>query len=137
MEHRCGTRQKMAERVLVETRYGVTGKAVLREVSLSGGYVLCRFPVQLHSTVNVQFRAGSRGRYARDAVLAEVVRTTEEGFAIEWVEFAPQVIRSLCQQGVGRQVDSRATSYSMSHRSGDESSRGLLKTAGLDSSNAA
>jgi hypothetical protein len=99
MEHRCGTRQRVAERVVVLTRSGVVGEATLCEVSVSGGRLRCPFPLRLESTVSIQFGRGrSQDRRARTSIPAEVVRSTEEGFAVEWVEFSPQLIRLICQE---------------------------------------
>ena len=56
----------------------------------------------LEAVVQVGISRSGRGRYSRIALLGEVVRQTAEGFAVEWLQFSPDVVRIvLDSQGRG------------------------------------
>jgi hypothetical protein len=96
MEHRCGYRRSVNVAVILRTRGGVAGKAVVSDVSASGALVTTSLPVATHVVIFVQFEvAQADGRRRRVNIEAEVVRLTSSGFAVEWTEFAPEAVREL------------------------------------------
>ena len=94
MEHRCGARVAQSERVLVQTTLGVSAPATLRNISASGALLQCPLPAPLYARVTIHlpsqlsadWRSGKR-------VPAQIVRHSEEGFAVEWLEFSPTAVR--------------------------------------------
>lgn len=96
MEHRCGYRRAADANVIIYTGGGLVGSATVCEVSASGARVICSLPVAVHSSVVLQISVrGPSGILQRSRVEAEVVRTTQRGFALEWTEFAPEPVRPL------------------------------------------
>ena len=96
MEHRCGYRRPVDVTVIVRTRAGLVGKGTLCEVSASGARIVTSVPLPVHSSVLIQFDVCSTGqRSSRSTVEAEVVRPAAGGFGLEWVRFAPEVVRNL------------------------------------------
>jgi hypothetical protein len=94
MEHRCGNRKSIEARVTVRTRGGLVVRGILQNVSASGALVAAPLPVPLHSAVFVQIEAANAHQgFSRVGVPGEVSRVTEDGFAIEWAEFAPHTLR--------------------------------------------
>lgn len=101
MEHRCGYRRSVNVAVIIRTRGGVAGKAIVSDVSASGALVTTSLPVATHAVVFVQFDvARSDGRYRRVNIEAEVVRLTNGGFGLEWTEFAPEAVREFYAQQI-------------------------------------
>jgi hypothetical protein len=102
MEHRCGSRQKVEISVRLRSGAGLISRAVVREISISGAWLECPVPIRLNSIVRlVPTSADGRARWGGCPTLeAEVVRSTETGVAIEWLELAPEAIRSVCLAGV-------------------------------------
>jgi len=96
MEHRCGNRKIVDARVTIRTRNGLVTRGVLQNVSASGALVSSPLPLPLHTTVFVQIEAVEAHQpFCRVALAGEVARLTEEGFAIEWAEFAPHTLRAI------------------------------------------
>lgn len=94
MEHRCGTRFAHNRPVLIETALGVTAPATLCNVSASGALLKCLLSAPLYSRVNVRLpSAASAGWHSDTRVAAQIVRRSDEGFAIEWLEFSPPAVR--------------------------------------------
>jgi PilZ domain len=92
VEHRCGYRWSMNATVVIQTLQGATAKATMQNVSASGALLQCRMSVPLHSQVRVIFPALAA---MRRGALAQVVRQSEDGLAIEWSEFSPQIVQHL------------------------------------------
>jgi hypothetical protein len=68
----------------------------LCEVSLSGARLIASLPFPLLSVVLVQFSVRRPdGTPKRVTLEGEVVRRTDTGLALEWVEFAPEAARAL------------------------------------------
>jgi hypothetical protein len=80
--------------LLVENIEGVSSPAVLCDVSASGARLRCPLAIPLDARVWVRI-ATSKRRRTSEPVLAQVVRTTEDGFAIEWLDFSPNAVRVL------------------------------------------
>lgn len=96
MEHRCGYRRTVDVSVIIRSQAGLTGKGRICEVSASGARLISALPLTLESTVLVQFSVRlDTGRTDRRSLAAEVVRQTEDGFGLEWTEFAPEAVRVL------------------------------------------
>jgi hypothetical protein len=96
MEHRCGNRKVIDARVTIRTRSGLVARGVLQNVSASGALVTSPLPLPLHSMVFVQIEAlDAHEPFCRVALSGEVSRLTEDGFAIEWAEFAPHTLRAI------------------------------------------
>ena len=96
MEHRCGNRKQVDARVTIRTRSGLVAGGVLQNVSASGALVASPLPLPLHSMVFVQIEAlDAHQPFCRVALAGEVARLTEEGFAIEWAEFAPHTLQAI------------------------------------------
>jgi hypothetical protein len=100
MEHRWGERLPVRTRVAVRARGGLQGIAYIRDVSISGALLVSGVPASSMSFVRVFLPAGAsmRGR----SIEGQVVRHTGDGFAIEWCELAPEVVRSLAQMETSR-----------------------------------
>jgi hypothetical protein len=96
MEHRCGHRRIIEARVTVRTRSGLVTGGVLQNVSASGALITSPSALPLHTVVLVQIEAAdSYKTFGRVALAGEVARVTEDGFAIEWSEFAPRTLRAI------------------------------------------
>ena len=52
-------------------------------------------PVRLLSYVQVHFVAEVMSRRVTTSIEGQVVRRTEDGFALEWCEFAPEAVSAL------------------------------------------
>jgi hypothetical protein len=98
MEHRWGIRNEVNKAVRLETRSGTTGRGRVTNVSISGAFIVSPLPVRLHSHVTVQFTALQHHKRNQLAVEAQVVRKEASGFAIEWYEFTPDVLRALANR---------------------------------------
>lgn len=96
MEHRCGNRKSVDARVTIRTRSGLVTRGILQNVSASGALVISPLPLPLHTTVFVQIEAtDGHGPFCRVALAGEISRVTDDGFAIEWAEFAPHTLRAI------------------------------------------
>ena len=91
MEHRCVYRRTATAQVLIRRPDGVSGKGELRNISASGALLLTHLPAPLHAQVSVRFT----GRFGRQWVSAHVVRQADDGLAVEWTEFSPDVVRQI------------------------------------------
>jgi PilZ domain len=95
MEHRWGQRQEVNQPVHIYTQGGLVGPGYVRNLSVSGAFIVTDLPVALFSCVRIQFR-GRRDRRTRAAGFAgEVIRRDVDGFGIEWREFAGDQIVAL------------------------------------------
>jgi hypothetical protein len=104
MEHRCGLRRAVTRRVTLRTRSGVVGTATICEVSASGGRIECPVALPLHSIVILKF-TDARGR--RESLEAEVIRATDQGYGLEWLEFASHAARALYRPGAPESEEPR------------------------------
>ena len=96
MEHRCGYRRPISTAVVIRAANGLAARGHLCEISASGALVRSHFPAPLHGQVLLQFvEVSPESRRSRPVVRGEIVRHTSDGFAIEWLEFSPAVVRSL------------------------------------------
>ena len=95
MEHRWGQRVEIRRRVRLRTRSGVVGHGMLHDVSISGAFIVSPLPARLLSYIQVQFTTADHGYQFGTAVEGQIVRRTPQGFALEWCEFAPEVVATL------------------------------------------
>jgi c-di-GMP-binding flagellar brake protein YcgR len=94
MEHRCGNRLTTTAGVWIRTHQGISGKAQLRNISASGALLRTPMPVALHAQLLVRFAASMPDeRSDQQWVSAHVVRNSEDGLAVEWTEFSPDIVR--------------------------------------------
>lgn len=95
MEHRCGHRYSTRAIVYVSSRAGtLLSTGILKDVSVSGGFVHTSLPAPLLSRVVVHFQAPFA---TLRRVEGQVVRQAATGLAIEWMEFMPELIHALTQ----------------------------------------
>lgn len=95
MEHRWGKRWEVERAVHLRTRSGVASRGRVCNVSISGAYVVAPLPVRLLSHVQVHFVAEQMSRRVTTAIEGQVVRRTDDGFGLEWCEFAPEAVFAL------------------------------------------
>jgi hypothetical protein len=92
MEHRYGTRFASNGYVLLEDVEGVTARAILNDISVSGARLQCPLRVPIGARVYVRFPTSKGARFSR-RIVGQMVRETEDGFAIEWFDFAADALR--------------------------------------------
>ena len=103
MERRYGQRRSSSLAVTLRTKQGTAVEGQVYEISSSGALVATPWPAKLNSRVLLQFKVrhpNPKGTVA----WAEVVRRAPNGFAVEWEEFSPPVVRSIL-----RELRSKAT----------------------------
>ena len=91
MEHRCGYRRTATAQVLIKRPDGISAKAELRNISASGALLRTYLPASLYAVVSVKFA----GRFGQHWIDAHVVRQADDGLAVEWTEFSPEVVRQM------------------------------------------
>jgi hypothetical protein len=96
MEHRWGERLKVRTRVSVRARGGVRGIGYIQDISVSGALIVSGVPATSMSFVRLILPASSS--MGRRSIEGQVVRHTENGFAVEWCELAPQILHALTQR---------------------------------------
>jgi PilZ domain len=95
MEHRYGRRWPLHVPVLLRTAQGNASQAFLRDISSSGAQLACLAHVPVGARLQVYVLDG--GTHSPRAA-GEVVRICEGGFAIEWMEFSPELVKGLLSQ---------------------------------------
>lgn len=95
MEHRWGERLSVRTRVAIRARGGQQGIGYLRDVSVSGALLVSGMDAGPMSFVQVLLPASAA--VGRKSIEGQVVRHTEQGFAVEWCELAPELMRSLAR----------------------------------------
>lgn len=94
MEHRWGWRLRVDLTARVGDAAGEMKSARLRDVSVSGAFLETAARPPTYGCIDVQFKT-HRGETR--AIAAHVVRTTSEGIAVEWEEFAPTHVARLME----------------------------------------
>jgi hypothetical protein len=89
MEHRWGERALLDQPVRLDARPGLIAVGRLRNASLSGGYVETAAIVPLGTRLHVELEWIYWKRAEHFRIPAYVVRADENGFGLEWCEFAP------------------------------------------------
>jgi hypothetical protein len=97
MERRYGQRRTSSLTVTLRTKQGVAVEGQVSEISSSGALVAAPWPAKLNSQVLLQFRV-HRSNSKEAAAWAEVIRRAPNGFAVEWEEFSPPVVRAILRE---------------------------------------
>jgi hypothetical protein len=95
MEHRWGERRSSNVTVYLRSPNGLAAKGCIRDVSVSGALVITPMPVTLDGHICVYFPHSRGTRHANITAKGQVIRRLQEGFAIEWNQFAPETVRAL------------------------------------------
>ena len=95
MEHRWGRRAALAVGIRLTSASGETVTARTENISLSGALLQTARPVSAGSQVRVEVLLPGRLGPGGQPVSAHVTRSTEDGVALEWCEFAPFPVRLL------------------------------------------
>jgi hypothetical protein len=85
----------------------MAGSGQLRNISISGAYIVSALPVALMGRVRVRMKATETQRRPRESLEARVVRSDPDGFAVEWCEFAPPLARALIRDARTEILDTR------------------------------
>jgi hypothetical protein len=92
MEHRCGTRHPVSHEVFVRTRNVETLiRGQLRDVSISGGFVVTSLPLPAPAYIQIQLVVEGEPGDGGLLVEGQVVRQTHDGLGIEWSDFLPEL----------------------------------------------
>ena len=94
MEHRWGLRKQIDRAVHLWTTGGVGSPGQLRDISISGAFVVTSLPVQLFAHVQIQIKPLRGEHRTTETIQGQVVRREPDGFAVEWCKFAPRLIRA-------------------------------------------
>jgi hypothetical protein len=105
VEHRWGGRVPVRTRIGIRAQSGLQGVGYIRDVSVSGALLVTGLRVPSMSFVRVFVPASV-------SLEAHVVRHTDEGFAVEWRELSPQLVRALMQQQSDGNTGALSTSRS-------------------------
>jgi hypothetical protein len=93
VEHRWGERLPVRARVALRVQGGLRGIGYIRDISISGALVVTGVRAPFMSFVRVSVPDNN----SSITIEGQVVRYTHNGFAVEWCELAPEVVRSLVQ----------------------------------------
>jgi hypothetical protein len=93
-ESRWGERVKVDIPVQLSADTVTGAEGCMRNLSLSGAFVKADVDLGLHSLIRVSIKMPSPSQRA-EAVPAYVSRRLEEGFGVEWCEYAPIVVKDL------------------------------------------
>jgi hypothetical protein len=102
MEHRWGQRRQTNRSVLLKTQGGLAAQGHIRNVSLSGAFVVTPLPVPPLTRLLLFMTPDGSDRRNLQPVDAQVVRCTADGIAIEWREFAHPLVRMLAEGPTGQ-----------------------------------
>jgi hypothetical protein len=95
VERRWGERQAANANVRLRSRAGVPVPGRLINVSASGALIATRLPAPVLSNLEVLVGSDRFGRQSDVSIPGQVIRRTPDGLAVEWIEFAPEPLRSL------------------------------------------
>jgi hypothetical protein len=96
MEHRCGNRRTATAQVLIKRSDGISATAQLRNISAGGALLQTHLPAPLHAVVAIGFPGKAFSERApRQWISAHNVRQLEDGMAVEWTDFSPDVVRQV------------------------------------------
>lgn len=100
MEHRWGTRKAVTLHVRLRTVGGVAAVGTLRDISVSGAFIMTAASIKLHQPIQLTVYGGAHHKTPLGSFDAHVVRkAAHEGIGIEWSELAPQSLSLLERQG--------------------------------------
>mgnify|MGYP005811121831 CR=1 FL=1 len=82
IEHRWGSRRLLRESAELQTADGLSCRVCIENASLSGAFIETRLRLPLLSRVFVRPESAEGGEWLG----AFIVRTTDEGVGLEWLE---------------------------------------------------
>ena len=97
MERRYGQRRTSHLAVTLRTRQGLAVEGQVHEISSSGAFVAAPSSAKLNGPVLLQFKLRDAKPKEAEA-WAAVIRSAPQGFAVEWEEFSPPVVRSILRE---------------------------------------
>lgn len=95
MDHRWGTRTLVSRPVLLRAASRKEARGRLTAVSLSGGWIETSEHFPMLSSVRVVFDSRTFSSLAPEALAGQVIRHSDSGVAVEWLELAPEVIAEM------------------------------------------
>jgi hypothetical protein len=95
VEHRLGLRRHVNQPAYLWTPGGRSVPVAIVSVSISGAFIVTSMSLPLLVRVRVRITSLPGQKKTRSTVGGYVVRQGPGGFAIEWSEFAPSVVRAL------------------------------------------
>jgi hypothetical protein len=95
MEHRWGVRIPLGIKVRLRGGCSCIGTALLRDASVSGGFLETGMRPPILAQLAVEVRFASEAGIEILEIPALVVREDDAGIGVEWQEFTPQAIRLL------------------------------------------
>ena len=103
MEHRCGTRYQVDLLVHVRSHGGsVSSVGRLRDISMTGGFILTTLPA--HSLSRVLVRVSDAEGRSRLTLEGHIIRKDANGLGVEWSEqtldLAQRLIRSIAVEAI-------------------------------------
>lgn len=110
MEHRCGERFRVGSIVRLTYRASGASEGILRDVSISGGFIETDLKLPERARVDIDFVQMRGGVAERRCWFAHVVRAGCAGLAVEWCEATAEDVLSLIVRSAtrdGRRVRKR------------------------------
>lgn len=98
MEHRLGTRMPISLPVKLHHAGGTPAPGRMLNVSLSGAYVRTSAKLEPLACIGIVCERAFSQAVSAPCITAFVTRVVEDGVALEWLEFAPAVIRQLMRR---------------------------------------
>jgi PilZ domain len=95
MEHRWGERIAVDIPVQVSVPPLVVGSGHVRNISISGAWILGRFDLPPLARAFVVFDLALAGQHEQLPIACYVARVRPEGIGVEWRELAPQIVSDL------------------------------------------
>jgi hypothetical protein len=92
VEHRWGERLSVRARVALRVQGGLRGIGYIRDISISGALLVTGVRAPLMSSVRVSVPDNNSTSTVIEGL---VVRHTDDGFAVEWCELAPEGVQSI------------------------------------------
>jgi PilZ domain len=102
MEHRCGIRHPTDLSVVISARDGcLSSRGQVSDISLSGCFVHTALPVGLLSRIVLQLSSDHSSARLEGCV----VRLGEQGLAVEWQDYSPELLRLLRQRDLAVNIE--------------------------------
>jgi hypothetical protein len=92
MDHRRTQRTTVNATVTVTANGELLGFARVTDTSTGGALLSASLPLQVASEVTLALTTTAARRQDRFKCQAKLVRSTENGFGIEWLQFAPELL---------------------------------------------
>jgi hypothetical protein len=95
MEHRWGERVEVDIPVQVSVPPHALGTGRIRDISISGAWIVGRFPLAPLARALVVFDLLLAGRHESLPLACYVARVQPDGIGVEWRELSPQILGEL------------------------------------------